>query len=269
MIIDGRKIAAGIIAGLKGKKTIGKIVVILVGEDAASLSFVRQKERVAKELGIPFEIARFKNDVSEDELVRAVRWYSFGLDVSGIIVQLDLPRYISEEVVLSEIGCAKDIDCLSGGRQRDFFANPLGAEIAPPAVGAVRSILGEVQFGEIRGKDIVIVGRGDLTGKPVTAWFKAQTDDVTVLLRETEEKEKLAVLKSADLIVSGVGKNRIKITGEMIKPGALVIDFGCPADADAKSIDAAGGSVTPTPGGTGPVLVAELFKNFLILNAGN
>lgn len=269
MIIDGNAIADKIIAELQArpKPTGGRIVGILVGDNEASLSFLRQKSRTARDLGLSFVIKKLKPRASAEELAQKVVEISGAEDVLGAIVQLPIPDYKPEDTsrVLDAVPYEKDIDCLGERRSREFYADPLAARIAPPAVGAVAAILQELGAKDLAGKAAVVYGYGRLVGKPVAAWLSARGAEVIVLRTTSTPAERSMALKFADIVVTGVGERRIRITGEMIKPGAIAIDFGYPADCDAASIDAVGGFVTPTPGGTGPILVAELFRNLLKL----
>lgn len=321
MIIDGRKIAADIIAELKNLKQdfLGKkIYGILVGNDHASLSFLIQKKRAAEELGLIFIIKKFKRSlkwyylamvilftigffglwlgstiaaiasglglaavlllilrlrnkkiVSEQELTERIVAIGARKSVVGIIVQLRIPNYSREETqrVLDAVPYNKDIDCLGVRRSAEFYAHPLEAKIVPPAAGAVKSILAALNVGDLPGKKAVVYGFGRLVGQPAESWLRAAGAEITVLRSASTDEERVRALSGADIIVTGVGKpEEVRISGATIKPGAIVIDFGYPADVDAASIDKAGGIVTPTPGGTGPILVAELFRNLIKLH---
>lgn len=279
MIIDGKALAKNIISSLgalkkdfSGKKVVG----ILVGDSPDSLSFLRQKKNTAEMLGIDFEIEKVGAPIAPELLYEKVREISSGPMVVGVIVQLKIPGYSAEDtqMILDAIPSEKDIDCLGRMRSDIFYKDPLNSEIVPPAVGAVKSIIGKIcdcDSGEeiyhfLRGKKVVIYGFGRLVGQPSEAWLRAVGSDVVVIRSKSSENERVNALKAADIVITGVGKTGL-VTGEMIKSGVIVIDFGYPAAADAISIDAKGGLVTPTPRGTGPVLVAELFRNLYRLNS--
>lgn len=268
MMIDGRAIAAGIIAELRlrnrsffGRKVLG----ILVGASPASLSFLREKKRVAAALGIEFAIKKIALPVTEEELIAKVAKLTAKDDVIGAIVQLPIPiEGINTQVVLDAVPYKKDIDCLGTQRMGEFSADPAGAVIAPPAIGAVQRVLAHVGIPDIRGKRLAVYGFGRLIGKPVVAWARAQGAEVTVLRRNSTQEEVLAALRSADIVVTGVGVADL-INIHVVRQGTIVIDFGYPADINAVAADKKGILVTPTPGGTGPVLVAELFRNLYAL----
>ncbi len=262
MLIDGKAIAAELLAELEsqkrefaGKKVLG----ILVGDNAASLSFLRQKKHVAAELGVIFSVRRIQTPIAEGELVARVAKLAGKADVIGAIVQLPIPG-TNTEAVLNAVPYEKDIDCLGERRAREYYKHPAEALIAPPAVGTVRRILRSVGVGDVRGKRLTVYGFGRLVGKPVAAWGRAAGANVTVLRRSSTRGEIVAALQSADIVVTGVGQTNLVSVAD-IRPGTIVIDFGYPADIDAASADKRGIIVTPTPGGTGPVLVVELFRN--------
>ncbi len=280
MIIDGRAIAAKTIAELKalnkdwtGKKAVG----ILVGEAPDSLSFLWRKKRTAVALGIDFRIKKIKSPIAVDALYRKVKRIVEEPGVAGAIVQLKIPDYSNEDTqkILNAIPLEKDIDCLSQTWSDRFYGDPLHSKILPPAAGAVKTIIKTVCHCEsdeaisefIRGKKAVVYGFGRLVGQPSEAWLRAAGADITIIRSASTDVERAEALAGADIVVTGVGKpEKVHITGAMIKSSAIVIDFGYPADCDAASIDVAGGLVTPTPGGTGPILVAELFRNLFKLN---
>lgn len=264
MLIDGKKIAAETIAELKAQKRTfagKKVFGILVGDNAASLSFLRQKQQTASELGIQFEIARIAAPVSEQELVAEVTKLTASPEVIGAIVQLPIASEgIETARVLDAVPYEKDIDCLGERRAAEFYANPLTAPLAPPAVGTTKTILRRLGVTDIKGKRLTVYGFGRLVGKPVAAWGASAGANVTVLRRNSTREEIVAALGTADIIVTGVGQQNL-ISVNDVRPGTIVIDFGYPADIDAAAADKAGLIVTPTPGGTGPVLVTELFRN--------
>ena len=199
-------------------------------------------------------------------LYKKVRKIAGDPTVVGAIVQLKIPDYGKEETqkVLNAIPPGKDIDCLGEEWSRRFYDDPINSKIAPPAAGAVRTILDALNVRDLRGKKAVVYGFGRLVGQPANAWLVSVGADVTVIRTIATDEERRRALGAADIVVTGVGKPGL-VTGGMVCPGTIVIDFGYPAASDAASIDAIGGLVTPTPGGTGPLLVAELFRNLFKL----
>jgi len=264
-IIDGKKIAAEILAKLKSRPAPKKfLAVILIGDDAASASFVKQKEKTAKELGADFRLYKFPADINNDELREEVRKIAEHQTCGGVIVQLPLPEHVNAQYVLNAIPREKDLDVLGERALGAFYAsrNP----VLPPAVGAVGEIL-RIMNNELRIMKVAVVGLGPLIGKPVSMWLMRKVAGLYLLHRGSD----FSLLKNADLVISGVGEAGI-VKPEMLKPGAGVIDFGY--DGNRGDFDSSPSSslsllafYTPTPGGTGPILVAKVFENFYALNS--
>lgn len=254
-MIDGVAIANRIIASLKTKKKPTKsLAAILVGDDKASLSFLKQKEKVAKELGVRFVLHILPESLSQHELEQNVRAISADKTVGAVIVQLPLPKKYDRVPVLNAIGIEKDVDVLNGETTK----------VLPPAVGALKHILDEVKL-DLTGKRATVVGPGMLIGRPIAGWLMPQVIKLTVLGKAKLDE---AAIKEADLVIAGTGVPHL-INDTHIKPGAVVVDFGygqldgkTTGDVDVKSVAMKTKQVTPTPGGTGPIVVAQLFENF-------
>lgn len=259
MIIDGNKISESILSELRQTKPPKKeLAAILVGEDEASLSFLRQKKKTATSLGVKFVLYHLSQDLSQEELEKEVKKISKRRSVGGVIVQLPLPKKHNRIPVLNAIGIEKDVDVLNGET----------TSVLAPATGALKRILEEVGF-DLPGKRAVVVGPGLLIGQPIATWLMTRVIKLSVLGKAKLDTE---VLKEADLIVSGTGQAHL-IKGEYIKKGAVVIDYGygsvngkLAGDIEIDSVDKVASYVTPTPGGTGPVVVAMLLWNFFQMN---
>jgi methylenetetrahydrofolate dehydrogenase (NADP+)/methenyltetrahydrofolate cyclohydrolase len=261
MEIDGVKIAEEILARLKARPAPKRfLAAVLVGGDPASLSFVEQKGRVARELGVDFRATRLSADVSESELIAEIKKFAHEEECGGIILQLPLPASLGRDRIIAAIPPAKDVDNLRGG---DL--------VPPPAAGVVEEIL-KTEKCQPRDKIVAVVGLGFLVGKPVAQWLKGKVKAPILL----DIGDNLARLKDADIVILGAGKAGL-VAPAMLKPGTLVIDFGCSRGADEKlhgDFSPSRASLatsyklryTPTPGGTGPILVAKLFENFYALN---
>jgi methylenetetrahydrofolate dehydrogenase (NADP+)/methenyltetrahydrofolate cyclohydrolase len=278
MIIDGKKIAEEIIAELKKSEPFDKLrarkfmAAVLVGEDPSSLSFIKQKEKTAKELRVDFRIYKFPQDLKNDELREEVRKIAEHKTCGGVIVQLPLPEHINRHYVLNVIPREKDIDVLGERALGAFYTgrNP----VLPPAVGVVEKILNVSGF-KLQDSRVVVVGHGLLVGKPIAIWLIDRTKELYILHCNSD----FSILKNADVIISGAGEAGL-LKPEMLKAGSGVIDFGydmkdgkiC-GDFDALKLNDSSskfqdlGFYTPTPGGTGPILVAKLFENFYKLNS--
>jgi len=272
MIIDGRKIASEIIEELKKRPKPKKFLgVFLIGEDSASVSFIKQKEKTANELGIDFRIYKFPTNLKQDALRKEVLKISQHKTCGGVIIQLPLPEHINKHYILNVIPREKDIDVLGERALGAFYTgrNP----ILPPVVGVVETIIHNSKF-EIQNSKAVVIGRGLLVGKPIALWLMDKVAELSIFTSQTENlKEKL---KNFDIIISGVGKANL-FSSNNVKNGALVIDFGYefkdekifgdfnppPLEIRNSKLEI---SYTPTPGGTGPILVAKLFENFYKLN---
>lgn len=277
-IIDGKKIADEILAELKKQPAPKKILAaILFGDDQVSLSFLKQKESVAKFLNIDFRLYKFSDVLTNDQARMEVRRLALSKSVGGLIVQLPLPSSINFHYVLNVIPREKDIDVLGERSLGAFYAsrNP----VLPPSVGAVKEVLKaaaltfvEGEIGTSAVKRVGIVGLGFLVGKPIVNWLMGRVGELYLL----DKGGNLDILKQADLVISGVGQPGL-IKPEMLKAGAGVIDFGYSRGVNGKisgDFDASSASslsllsfYTPTPGGVGPIVAAKLLENFYRLNS--
>jgi len=283
MIIDGKKIANGILERLRGSagggasnvvatdfdavRTKKFLAAVLVGDDKSSASFLKQKEKVARDLGIDFRLYEFPATVKNDELRAEVGAIAKHKTCGGVIVQLPLPEHLNWYYILNAIPPEKDVDVLSERTLGAFYVGR--SKVVPPAVGVVEEILKSLGDGAAPLEDctVAVVGLGLLVGRPVASWIMRRAKE-TFLLRSTSDLA--ASLKRADLVITGVGRAGL-ITPDMLRAGAGVIDFGYgggKGDFDFGEADATALSFyTPTPGGTGPILVAKLYENFYTLNA--
>ncbi len=266
--IDGKGIAREIIERLKGEPAPQKIfAAILVGDNAASESFVKQKEKVAKELGIDFRIYRFPETSTNDSLRREVGKIANLSRVGAMIVQLPLPAHINAQYVLNAIPPEKDVDVLGERALGSFYANRNA--IVAPSVAVCEELF--VREGvELQKRNVAVVGLGVLVGRPIATWLMKKAKEVYAL----DQGSDLEIIKNADVVISGVGKAGL-IGTEMLKHGAVVIDFGYSFDKEGNirgDFDHdelhPEGWYTPTPGGTGPILIAKLMENYYLLNKG-
>lgn len=269
--ISGLEIAGGIIERLKSETTPKKILAaVLVGKNPASISFLKQKEKIAQELGVDFRLYGFPEDIKNDDLRQEVGKVANLKKASGIIVQLPLPEHINRHYILNAIPREKDTDVLGERALGAFYTgrNP----VLPPAVGVVNEILQIADF-KLQDKKVAVVGLGFLVGKPIAHWLMGQVPELYLLDMGSD----FSILKNADLVISGVGKAGL-IKPEMLKDGAGIIDFGYSMDESGKISGDFDTHLpisnyqllrfyTKTPGGTGPILVAKLFENFYQLNS--
>lgn len=269
-VADGRKIAAEILTELKQQVQSldfrPRLGVFLVGDNPASVSYVRIKGKKAREIGIEFELKKYGVDIEPGVIVRDIEKLAAEKNVCGILVQLPLPPGFDRERILGAIPPELDVDCLTPANKQKLA---VGGEIAlvPPAAAAALKIL-EYYGVDLRDKKIVLVGAGDLIGKPLAHLLRRRSLDYQVVDINTKNPEE--IISKADVIVSGVGKTGL-ITGEKIKPGAVIIDAGTTGseegkirgDVDFDSVSGKAKLVSPVPGGVGPVTVAMLLANVL------
>lgn len=264
--IDGKKIAQEIIEELKKRPKPEKfLAAILVGNDPASANFINQKKKTAEELGIDFRLYNFSEVLNNDELREEVGKIAEHGTCGGVIVQLPLPERINKSYVLNVVSREKDVDVISERSIGAFYTgrNP----VLPPAAGTVEKIL-EAKKVDIQSSVVAVVGLGFLIGKPISVWLMDKAKEVILLDKFSD----LSAIKNADIVISGVGKAGL-IDPKILKDGAGVIDFGYSVKDEkiSSDLDVSGdlsklSFYTPTPGGTGPILVAKLFENFYNLN---
>lgn len=263
MIIDGKKIAAEIVAQLKQEPVPQQyLAVFLAGDDPSSVGFIRQKERLAKELGVDFRLYTYGESTARDDLRKEIHKIGDGKPCGGIIVQLPLPGPADPQYVLNAMPKEKDIDVLGERALGAFYAGRNA--VNPPSVEVVREIL-ERQGIVLQESQVAVVGLGKLVGKPVQTWLTGKSKEIHLI----DEGGSLDQLKNADIVICGTGEPGL-IKPAMLREGATVIDFGYgmrngKAAGDFDPAEADGINYTPTPGGTGPILVAKIFENFYSL----
>ena len=261
MIIDGKKLSTTILKRVKEKIAHLKIrpvlAIILIGDNPASLSFIRQKSKACLEAGVVFNLHQFSEKIKEKDLIGKIKKICSDKKNHGIIIQLPIPKKFNTEKILNLIPLEKDIDAL----------NNRSPNILSPVIGTVEEIL-KISKINPKSKNIVIVGSGRLVGIPIIRWLKGQK--ITPIVLNKYSKNIASFTRQADILISGVGKANL-ITPTMIKNGAVCIDFGFSKKNKKISGDFSqdvakkAGVFTPTPGGTGPLTVAELIVNLLTL----
>lgn len=269
-LVDGKKIADEILRDLKGRvaalKAAGRVprlIVFLVGRAAASLSYIRVKQKRAQDIGLEFKLLTYPESVSPEELQSEIRNFGGKPGVAGILVQLPLPPAWPRQEVLDTIDPALDVDSLTTVNQQRLVGG--NALFLPPAPAAVIKIL-EFCKVNLENEQVLLVGSGDLVGKPLAAMLLNQGINFHLANRHTENLEELA--RRASVIITGVGKPGL-ITGSMIREGAVVIDAGTAesdagdlqGDVDAGSVAGKARFLAAVPGGVGPVTVAMLLQN--------
>ena len=234
-----------------------KLVIIAVGDNVVSAKYLARKQKFGEAVGVETVLHEFVADVCEAELVEHLEKLANDGNVSGIVIQLPLPKHLNEEKLLALVPAEKDIDALSPE-----------ARVLPPVVAAVKEIL-ERNDVSVEGKKAVVVGRGRLVGRPTALWLAQNGAEVEVI--DSATKDPVTVIAEADIIVSGAGQPGL-IKPEMLKEGVVLIDAAT-SEADGKLAGDADPACadkcslfTPVPGGVGPLTIACLFKNLAELN---
>jgi len=272
MIINGKNLASELIGELKPffseRKTA--LAVISAGDNPAVLSFIKEKSRLAGLLGIEFLHFHFGEEISSKFLRKKINEIGRENFIKGLVVQLPLPLKFNTQYLLNAIPMEKDPDMLN---ERSFGSFVLGrSKILPPAVSTLKFILEKHQI-DPKGKASVVLGAGRLVGLPIAVWLMQQKATVSILNEFSKKAKKFT--KKADILISAVGQANL-VNRKMVKRGAAVIDFGYSqknghfhGDVDGEEVKKRAGLITPTPGGTGPILVAMLFKNLKVLMEKN
>ncbi len=266
MIVDGKKIRDEIKAELK--KEVGflalrpQLALVQVGTDPASTKFVSMKRAFAEEIGVACIFRQLPEATTTEELQREISVLNADPRVNGIVVQLPLPAHIDTDAVIEAIHPGKDPDSL-----RTFSEEERG--VPPPVAGAVEEILDRNGITP-EGLQAVVIGYGRLVGKPVAQWLVDRGAHLHVVDEHTEARRRDALLGNADIIVSGAGVPGL-LKPEMVKQGVILIDAGTSetggklvGDIDPRCAEKAA-LYTPVPGGVGPITVAIIFKNLLLL----
>lgn len=269
MIIDGKQIAEKILINLKQRIASlpqpPLLCDVLVGTDTVSESYVNIKKKTSERIGAKFEVFHLSENIGQQNLVDEVMKLQERLELSGLIIQLPLPAGINKQFVLDEINPRFDVDCLGSVNGRLFYSGK--ARMNPPTAGAIVAILDSLPI-ELKDKQILVIGQGELVGLPITYLLKQKGFAVSVADRATQNLNELT--KNADVIISGTGQGGL-LTGDMIKPGSVVIDAGTSesgagivGDVDFATVNPVAAYVSPVPGGVGPVTVAKLLENVII-----
>lgn len=276
-ILDGKKISEQIVSeikvqieSLKNTKQLKnpKIKIILVGNNSASESYVKNKVEYCKKAGIETEIIRFEETIASAQLLHQIEMLN-NSDIDGFIVQLPLPNHIDKNLILEKIHPEKDID---GFHPLNFGKMALGQNSLKPATPYGILKLLKNQEIETKGKHIVVVGRSNIVGKPLSIMLGNDFDigraTVTSCDINTPRELLLEELKRADIVIVAVGKPNF-LTSDMIKEGSIIIDVGINkldngkivGDVDFEQVVSKCAKITPVPGGVGPMTIAALICN--------
>lgn len=252
---------------LEGLPYVPHLRVVRVGEDPASVSYVRLKDRQAKKIGLSSQVDVFPETITQPELLDHIRQLNADDGVDGILVQFPTPKHISQQAILETIDPRKDVDGLTPVNAGRLWMGEEALESCTPA--GVMRLLQHYQI-PIAGKEVVIVGRSNLVGKPLAAMMLRS--NATVTLAHSRTQDLAAVCRRADILVAAVGRAGL-IGAEMVGPHAVVIDVGINRVGQnengrdilvgdvAPEVASVAAALTPVPGGVGPMTVAMLLAN--------
>lgn len=276
-IIDGKFLAESIRSEIAEKVAkfrsetgiVPTLAAVLVGEDPASQVYVRNKQKACEKAGITSRLIRLPESTRTPELLELVRELNRDSSVHGILVQLPLPKNCEELKILDAVDPLKDVDAfhpenvglISQGRPRYLPCTPYGVQQM-----LIRSNI------EIAGKEVVILGRSDIVGKPMGLMLlqKGAGGDATITIAHSRTKNLPEITRRADILIVAIGRAKF-VTAEMVKPGATVIDVGinrtedgklC-GDVDFEAVKDIAGAISPVPGGVGPLTISMLLLNTL------
>ena len=271
-IIDGRAAAAELRAGLFSRATrqreagvVPRLVVVLAGDDEASLAYVRSLVGTGKQTAIDVDVATLGTDASEEALRAELERLGHDRTVHGVMLQQPLPSGVALRNVAESIAADKDVDCSSPVNQGRLAFG--GAAFVPATPAAVMVLLERSPAWPLRGKACIVIGRSSVVGVPVA--LLAMRADATVTIAHSKTLDLPATVRRADVVVAAAGVPRM-VTGEMLRAGCTVIDVGTTVvdgklvgDVDFESARTVAAAITPVPGGVGPVTNAALMQNVL------
>ncbi|AMV77023.1 MULTISPECIES: bifunctional methylenetetrahydrofolate dehydrogenase/methenyltetrahydrofolate cyclohydrolase FolD [Staphylococcus] len=272
-ILDGKQIAKDYRQGLqdqvealKEKGFTPKLSVILVGNDGASQSYVRSKKKAAEKIGMISEIVHLEETATEEEVLNELNRLNNDDSVSGILVQVPLPKQVSEQKILEAINTEKDVDGFHPINIGKLYIDE--QTFVPCTPLGIMEILKHADI-DLEGKNAVVIGRSHIVGQPVSKLLLQKNASVTIL--HSRSKDMASYLKDADVIVSAVGKPGL-VTKDVVKEGAVIIDVGntpdengkLKGDVDYDAVKEIAGAITPVPGGVGPLTITMVLNNTLL-----
>lgn len=272
-ILDGKQIAKDYRQGLqdqvealKEKGFTPKLSVILVGNDGASQSYVRSKKKAAEKIGMISKIVHLEETATEEEVLNELNRLNNDDSVSGILVQVPLPKQVSEQKILEAINPEKDVDGFHPINIGKLYIDE--QTFVPCTPLGIMEILKHADI-DLEAKNAVVIGRSHIVGQPVSKLLLQKNASVTIL--HSRSKDMASYLKDADVIVSAVGKPSL-VTKDVVKEGAVIIDVGntpdengkLKGDVDYDAVKEIAGAITPVPGGVGPLTITMVLNNTLL-----
>ena len=267
IILDGKALRDKILQDLKVKidsyEVKPSLAVILVGNNPASQIYVNNKHKIAQKIGIKSEIINYPTDITEETLLNKIDELNNNPDIDAILVQLPLPEHISKDKVINSISADKDVDGFTPYNFGKLFSGEIPT-VYPCTPKGILLMLDEYGI-DLDGKHAVVVGRSSIVGRPLSQMLLNRNATVTVCHSHTKNLSQIT--KTADILISAVGKNIIK--GEMLKSDCVVIDVGIfkdeygktRGDVDFEASSKIAAYISPVPGGVGPMTIASLMLN--------
>lgn len=246
-------------------KRLPKLTVVLVGDNQASQTYVRNKERGCAYVGMLSEVIRLDASVTQEKLIEVIEGLNCDESVDGILVQLPLPKHIHEDTILDVIDPSKDVDGFHPTNVSHLFLGKEGLQPCTPK--GMMVLLDEIGY-DLTGKEVVVVGRSHIVGKPVALMCLQKNATVTIAHSKTQNLKE--VCQRADVLIAAIGKAKF-FTKDYVKDGAVVLDVGinrdennklC-GDVDFDDVKDIVSYITPVPGGVGPMTIAMLLENTL------
>jgi len=267
-LLSGREAADALLSTLKPtvKQLDPKLVVVQVGDDPASTSYIKQKFKSCEAVDMRSEHIHLKENTTLETLMGIVEKLNADPDVTGFIVQVPLPGALNDAVpqIIRAIDPKKDIDGFGAYNLGKMFLSTEFEHLPPATPGGIVALLQHYQI-PVKGKHVVVVGRSNTVGEPVAIMLLNRDATVTVCHHHTKNLAELT--RQADILVVAVGKAGL-ITGDMVKEGVVIIDVGMNktekglvGDCDFETVSAKASAITPVPGGVGPMTVASLIQN--------
>ena len=269
-IIDGKKIASKIrkdlkleVENLRKEGIIPKLAVIMVGDDVASRVYVKNKSKACEEIGIEYEEYILNSDITMEKLLELIQSLNNKKEINGILLQSPIPKHLDILKAFRAIIPEKDMD---GFHPINAGKLTIGEEcFIPCTANGIIKMLEECKI-EIEGKNVVILGRSNIVGKPLIQCFLQKNATVTVCHSKTKNIKEIT--KSAEILISAIGKAKF-VTEDMVKENAVVVDVGINIDEDGKivgdvdfeKVSKKVSYITPVPGGVGPMTIAMLMQN--------
>lgn len=280
-ILDGKKTSLQLqeelaqeVAKIKeNREKIPHLAAILVGENGASMTYVNNKVKACEKIGFQSSLLKLPATISQEDLLQKIYELNENPDIDGFIVQLPLPKHIDEQKILLAISPDKDVD---GFHPTNFGRMALGLDAFYPATPyGVLELIKRYQI-PTDGKNVVVIGRSDIVGKPMSILLSQKPWNATVTLTHSRTKNISEITKQADIVIVALGIPRF-LKAEMIKEGATIIDVGITreedknspkgfrivGDVDFDNVKEKASFITPVPGGVGPMTIAMLMKNTL------